>query len=478
MATEAMSTELAVIGGGPGGYAAAFMAADLGMDVTLIDVEENPGGTCLYRGCIPSKALLHVAKLLNDAREADEWGLKYSEPEIDINVIRDKTNGVVQQLTKGLGQLGKARKVKYIRGRASFLDSNTLSVVESDINHDELRFEKAIIAAGSRPTLFGPLIDSSRIMNSTDALKLEDVPKNLLVIGGGYIGLELGSVYSALGAQVTVVEMMPNLLPGADADLVAPLQKRLEKQFADILLSTKVAKMEEQKNGIKVTFEGENIKKPTRIFDKVLVCVGRKPNSSGLSLKNTDVEVDKHGFIQVNAARQTNEPHIFAIGDIVGGPMLAHKASAEGKSAAEAASGKNVAFEPQAIPAVIFTDPEIAWCGLTETEAKEQERKVTVGRFPWAASGRALTIGRSEGLTKVITDTETGHVLGVGIVGPGAGELIAEGVLAVEMGATAEDLDLTIHPHPTLTETIMEAAGSIFGSSTHLYRPKKKSATT
>jgi len=476
MAAEPMTTEVAVIGGGPGGYAAAFMAADLGLKVTLIDVEENPGGTCLYRGCIPSKALLHVAKVLNDSREIQDWGISYAEPQIDLDVVRAKTEGVVKQLTGGLGQLGKARKIDYIRGRTSFIDSKTLSIVESDINHDELKFDKAIVAAGSRPALFGPLSDSKRIMNSTEALKLPDIPKSLLVIGGGYIGLELGSVYAALGSQVTVVEMTAGLLPGADQDLVRPLQKRLEVQFEEILLNTKVAKMEEQKNGIKVSFEGENLKKPTRLFDKVLVCVGRKPNSSGLSLKNTAVETDKHGFIIVDEYRRTADPDIFAIGDIVGGPMLAHKASAEGKVAAEVIAGKNVAFEPLAIPAVIFTDPEIAWCGITENEAKEQNRKVNVSTFPWAASGRAMTIGRTEGLTKIITDPDSDQILGVGIVGTGAGELIAEGVLAVEMGATAQDLDLCIHPHPTLTETIMEAAGSVMGTSTHIYRPKKKSS--
>ncbi len=472
--TDQKKTQLAVIGGGPGGYSAAFMAADLGLKVALIDVEENPGGVCLYRGCIPSKALLHVAKVINDAREAAHWGLKFKEPEIDLNRVRESTAEVIRQMTNGLGQLCKARQVEYIRGLATYSDSQTLNIVQQDGNPIRLQCEASILAAGSRPTRFGPLIDSPNLMNSTGALKLEEIPKSLLIIGGGYIGLELGSVYSALGSKVTVVEMTDGLLPGADRDLVKPLQFIMEKRFEQILLNTKVTDMKEQKNGVKVTMEGPNVKKPNAIFDKVLVSVGRKPNSSGLGLENTQIKLDERGFIIVNEQMRTDDPHIFAIGDIVGGAMLAHKATHEGRVAAEVIAGHNVAFEPLAIPAVVFTDPELAWCGLTETQALKEDRAISVTRFPWAASGRAATLNRSEGLTKLITDPESNQILGMGIVGNGAGELIAEGALAIEMGAVARDLDLTIHPHPTLSETLMESAGALFGQSTHIYRPKKK----
>ncbi|MBL7647640.1 MAG: dihydrolipoyl dehydrogenase [Candidatus Hydrogenedentes bacterium] len=467
------STQVAVLGGGPGGYAAAFMAADLGLDVTLIDVEANPGGTCLYRGCIPSKALLHVAKVINEARESTHFGLTFGEPQIDLNRVRNATDAVVNQMTGGLGQLVKARKINYIQGRGTFVNSKNLVVTLADGKQIKLAAEYTIIAAGSRPARFGPLIESERIMNSTGALKLTDIPESLLLVGGGYIGLELGTVYSALGSEVTCVEMTGGLLPGADRDLVKPLQARLETQFKEILLNTKIADMKEQKTGIKVTLEGENLKKPQRTFDKVLVSIGRKPNSSGLGLKSTGVVVNDRGFIEVDAQMRTADPNIFAIGDIVGGAMLAHKASAEGRVAAEVIAGHHAAFEPQAIPAVVFTDPEVAWCGLTEEEARRTERNVHIARFPWAASGRATTINRMEGMTKIISDPETHRLLGMGIVGAGAGELIAEGTLAIEMGALVSDMDLTIHPHPTLSETVMEAAGSVFGTATHIYRPKK-----
>lgn len=471
--SETLTTQVAVVGGGPGGYAAAFMAADLGLDVVLVDTEENPGGTCLYRGCIPSKALLHVAKLIGDAQEAKAFGLDFGAPKIDLDVLRAKAQAIVAKMTGGLGQLSKARKVRYVRARANFIDTTSLSLFESDVTEDVLKFEHCILACGSRPARFGPLIDSPRIMNSTDALELPDVPGELLVIGGGYIGLELGSVYARLGAKVTVVEATPGLLPGADRDLVEPLANRLEGVMHEILLDTKVTSMTEAKAGIKVTLEGAKVKKPTRIYDKVLVCVGRKPNSSGLGLNCTKVEVDDKGFIQVDEQMRTAEPNIFAIGDLVKGPMLAHKATAEGRVAAQVIAGQNVAFEPQAIPAVVFTDPEIAWCGLTESEAAAQEREVVVTRYPWSASGRATTLDRNEGLTKLLTDPQTHQILGVGIVGEGAGEMIAEAALAIEMGATATDVDLTIHAHPTLSETVMEAASSIFGHATHIYRPKR-----
>lgn len=469
--SDRVKTQVAVVGGGPGGYAAAFKAADLGMEVTLIDTEKNPGGTCLYRGCIPSKALLHVAKLMRTPEEAAHWGVHFEPPRMDLDIVRKSTADVVQKLTGGLGQLCKARKINFLQGRASFLDSNLIEVFLED---DIIRLEAGhtILAAGSRPAIFGPLIDSPRIMNSTNALTVPDIPRTMLVIGAGYIGLELGTVYAALGTRVTVVEMAGGPLLGVDRDLVKPLRQRLDKQMEELLFNCKVVEMKEQKNGIQVKLEGEKLDKPVRLFDKVLVCVGRKPNSSGLGLENTQVQVDGRGFVEVDAQMRTGDPAIFAIGDIIGNPMLAHKASAEGRVAAEVIAGRNVHFEPQAIPAVVFTDPEIAWCGITETEAKEQERDVAVLRFPWAASGRAATLNRADGLTKIICDASSGQVLGVGIAGEHAGELIAEGVLAVEMGATAEDLDMTIHPHPTLSETIMESAAAMYGASTHIFRPK------
>lgn len=471
---EKLKTQVAVIGGGPGGYAAAFHAADLGLEVALLDVQPNPGGTCLYRGCIPSKALLHVAKLINDAREAEEWGLTFTPPQMDISKMRRRTGQVVEQMTGGLGQLCRARKIKYIQARATFITTHQLAVFHEDGSEDLLEADYSIIATGSRPALFGPLIKSKRLMNSTNALQLESVPKSLLVIGGGYIGLELGSVYAALGSKVTVVEMTDMLLPGADRDLVAPLEKRLGGLFQEILLKTKVVEMKEQRNGMRVHLDGPDVGKSARVFDKVLICVGRKPNSRGLNLHDTRVETDARGFIQVDVQRRTAEPHIFAIGDVAGEPMLAHKASAEGKVAAAAIAGRKAAFEPQAIPAVVFTDPEVAWCGLTEKTAKEQGIAVKVARFPWTASGRASTLSRGDGLTKILCDPDSNQVLGVGIAGSGAGELISEGALAIEMGAVAEDLDMTIHPHPTLSETVMESAAALFGQSTHIYRPQRK----
>jgi len=449
------------------------MAADLGLDVTLVDREENPGGTCLYRGCIPSKALLHVASVISETREAQHFGLHFGEPRIDLDRVRTATAEVVKQMTGGLGQLCAARKIRYVRGMANFVDASSLSIYESDVSEDLLRFDHCILACGSRPALFGPLMDSPRIMNSTDALELHDIPEDLLVIGGGYIGLELGTVYATLGSRVTVVEMTNGLLQGADRDLVAPLHRRLDKLMHEILLETKVLSMKEVKTGIQVTLEGPGIKKPQRTFDKVLVCVGRKPNSSGLGLNSTKIEVDDRGFIQVDDQLRTAEPNIFAIGDLVRGPMLAHKASYEGRIAAQVIAGKNVASDARAIPAVVFTDPEIAWCGITEEDAARDGRDVNIVRFPWGASGRATTLNRTDGLTKLIVDPNTHELLGMGIVGQGAGEMIAEGALAIEMGALASDLDLTIHPHPTLSETVMEAAASHFGHSTHIYRPRK-----
>lgn len=474
--TDTSPLSIAVIGAGPGGYAAAFLAADLGMTVTLIDSELNPGGVCLYRGCIPSKALLHVAKLLDETQHAKNWGVDYASPQIDIARLRGWKESVVNKLTGGVGILAKARKVRYVRGRAAFENSTTLKIAKNDGAEESLSFDRIIIATGSRPAIVPSLkIDSPRMMDSTGALDLPDVPGTLLVVGGGYIGLELGSVYAALGSKATVVEMLPTLLTGADRDLVAPLEKRLRASMHSILLSTTVVAAKEEGNGIRVTFEGASLKdeEKSQLFDRVLVSVGRKPNSEIPGLDKTGVKVGARGFIEVNTHLQTADPTIYAIGDVVGEPMLAHKASHEGRVAAEHIAGHKVAFEPNAIPAVVFTDPEIAWAGLTETQAQQQGREVKVAKFPWAASGRALTLDRTEGLTKLIIDPKSERVLGVGIVGVGAGELISEGVLAIEMAATASDVALSIHPHPTLSETVMESAEVFFGTSTHIYRPKR-----
>jgi len=466
--------QLAVVGGGPGGYAAAFLAADLGLKVTLIDPEVNPGGVCLYRGCIPSKALLHVSKLIEESHQAKNWGIEFSDPKIDLAKLRAWKESVVKRLTGGLGQLSKQRSVKYIQGRAGFENANTLRITKADGTGESLRFDRILLATGSRPAVIPALkIDSPRMMDSTGALDLKDIPKTLLVVGGGYIGLELGSVYAALGTKVTVVEMLSGLLPGADRDLVLPLHKRLEKAFDGILLNTTVKSLREESGGIRATFDGADVKEREKVFEKVLVSVGRKPNSEIPGLDKTRVKVDPKGFIQVNKQLQTDDPSIYAIGDVVGEPMLAHKAMHEGRTAVEAIIGRKVAFEPHAIPAVVFTDPEIAWAGLTETQAKENGREIAVAKFPWGASGRAITLDRPDGMTKLILDPKTERVLGVGIVGVGAGDLISEGVLAIEMAALAGDLELTIHPHPTLSETVMEAAEVFFGTSTDVYRPKR-----
>lgn len=474
-------TKLVVIGGGPGGYAAAFLAADLGLAVTLVDTDKNPGGVCLSRGCIPSKALLHAAKVLSESQGAKEFGISFEKPKIDLNKLRDWKNSVVTKLTGGLGQLCRQRKVTYIQGRAAFLNSNTIKIKKDDESEQNLAFEKAILATGSEPIRLPNTPDSPCILDSTAALELENIPKSLLVIGAGYIGLELGTVYAALGSAVSVVEMTPGILPGTDRDLTNVLQKRLKTIFQSIMLETKVVTLQETakglpagRQGVSVQLEDKAGKKSSQEYEKVLVAVGRKPNSAGLGLENTKVQTDARGFVKVNAQRQTTDPSIYAIGDVAGEPMLAHKAAHEGRVAAEAIAGRKVAFEPKAIPAVVFTDPEIAWCGLTETQAAKENRKVEVVKFPWSASGRALTLNRPDGLTKLILDPSTQRVLGAAMVGVGAGELIAEGVLAVEMGAVASDVKLSIHPHPTLSETVMETAETFFGQSTHLYRPKNK----
>lgn len=459
-------TDLLVLGAGPGGYAAAFHAADLGLSVTLVDEAVNPGGVCLYRGCIPSKALLHIAALMTESRAVAEAGVAFREPKVDLSALRGWKEGVVKKLTGGLGTLTKARHITYIQGRGTFTDPHTVRVEKAGGGSEEIAFAQAIIATGSLPHTLPFLPIGERIMDSTGALDLPDVPTDLLVVGGGYIGAELATVYAALGSKVTIVEVTGGLLPGSDRDLVKPVETKLGKACEALLLDTRVTGAEVTAKKVKVSFDGP---KGTHegSFDRVLVAVGRKPQTEGFGLETTGVAKDDHGFIAVDPSRRTNVPHIFAIGDVAGQPMLAHKAEHEGAVAAEAAAGKRVAFEPAAIPAVVFTDPEIAWCGLTEAEAKDTGMRVKVSRFPWAASGRAVAIGRTDGLTKVLSDEKTGRVLGWGIVGAGAGELIAEGVLAVEMGAVAEDVALSIHPHPTLSETVMEAAEGIFGHATH-----------
>jgi dihydrolipoamide dehydrogenase len=457
------TTQLAIIGAGPGGYAAAFKAAELGLSVTLIDPEAAPGGVCLHRGCIPSKALLHVAKLVNEAEESKQIGISFNKPKIAIEQVRDWKNGVIEKLTGGLSMKTDKLKIAVLRGLARFSDNHNLTVQTADDKEIQLSFEQAIIATGSRPILLpGVEKTSEKIIDSTGALELAEIPKNLLVVGGGYIGLELGSAYAALGSKVSVVEMTSGLLPGCDRDLVSVLKRRLDKKFADILLSTKVLELKEQKNGVQVTLEDNKGVLSKKRFDKVLIAIGRRPNTESLGLENTAVKLTEEGFVAVDGQLRTAEPHIFAIGDIAGEPMLAHKAYAEANVVAEVAAGRKAVFEPRAIPAVVFTDPEVAWCGLSETEAREQKLKVKTAKLPWRGNGRTLTLGRDDGITKLIVDPESDRLLGVAVVGPGAGELIAEGVVALEMAATSEDLRKSIHPHPTLSETIFEAAEMLF----------------
>ncbi len=466
-ANSAENPRVVVLGAGPGGYATAFRAADLGMQVTLIDSEPNPGGVCLYRGCIPSKALLHVAALIHETGQAAEWGVDFGAPQIDLPRLRGWKEGVVSQLTGGLGMLSRARKVGYLQGRGRFVDAHTLHVaLEGELT--EIRFDYAIVATGSSPAVPPALrVDSPLVMDSTAALELESVPERLLVVGGGYIGLELGTVYAALGSRVTVVEMTSGLLPGVDRDLVEPLAARLGGEFEELMLDTRVTELAVDGDAVRAKLVGVDLDEE-RTFDRVLVAAGRTPNTAELGLDTTNVQLGERGFIGTDQQRRTAEPSIFAIGDVAGEPMLAHKATHEGHVAAEAIAGRPAAFDPAAIPAVVFTDPEIAWCGLTETEALNRGMEFEVLRFPWAASGRAATIGRSEGFSKLIVEPRTERILGVGIVGAGGGALIAEGTLAVEMGARAEDLRMTIHAHPTLSETLMEAAELFFGHATHL----------
>jgi dihydrolipoamide dehydrogenase len=462
---EAPETELIVLGGGPGGYAAAFQAADKGMQVALIDAGKKPGGTCLHVGCIPSKALLHVAKLITDTHDSAELGVHFDKPRIDVNGVRNHWMNVVGKLANNLLSMCKMRNVEFVNARAAFVDSHTLRLDDGSTR----RFQHCVLATGSSPAQLPMLaLDSPRVMDSTAALRLEEVPKSLLVVGGGYIGLEMGYVYAALGSQVTVVELTNTLLPGVDPDLVRPLKKRLEKLFHKIFLNTKVVRLSEVDKGIHVVLDGAEVLEKEPVYERVLVSVGRTPNSKNLGLENTKAKVNQKGFVEVDAQRRTADEAIFAIGDVAGEPMLAHKATYEGKIAAEVLHGEPAAYDVRAVPAVVFTDPEVAWCGLMEHEAQRDGREVKTAVFPWAASGRAATLGRTEGLTKLVIDPGTDTVLGVGIVGVDAGELIGEGVLAVEMGASAHDLLLSMHPHPTLTETVMEAAELAHGNATHL----------
>ncbi len=471
---------MVVLGSGPGGYTAAFRAADLGVNVILIEKHQNIGGVCLNVGCIPSKALLHTAQVINEAEEADHLGVSFAKPKIDIDKVRDYKSGIVKKLTGGLKQLAKQRKVEIVHGYGKFISANAIEVTADDGSTSTIGFDNCIIAAGSRVTKL-PFIpwDDPRVMDSTDALELEEVPKRMLVVGGGIIGLEMATVYDALGSDITVVELGSGLMPGADRDIVRPLERRIKKKYENIFLDTKVSAIEPTKNGLKCTFEGDKVgdkrgAPKTDTFDRVLVSIGRSPNGKLIDAENAGVAVNDWGFIEVDKQQRTNVDHIYAIGDVVGQPMLAHKATHEGKTAAENIAGHKSFFDARAIPSVAYTDPEIAWMGKTEDECKEEGIEVTKGAFPWAASGRSLSIGRNEGMTKVLFSKDTGQLIGAGIVGTNAGELIAEAVLALEMGADAEDIGLTVHPHPTLSETLNFAAEVAEGTCTDIYMPKKK----
>jgi len=469
-----LHAEVVVLGSGPGGYTAAFRAADLGKKVVLIERYDTLGGVCLNVGCIPSKALLHTAKVITEAEETAHHGVSFSSPNIDLEQLRNwKANDVVGKLTGGLAAMAKQRNVTVVQGLGQFTGSHQIAVTAADGKITKVSFDNAIIAAGSQATKFPGAADDERIMDSTGALALVDIPKRMLVIGGGIIGLEMGTVYDALGTKVSVVEFTDGLIQGCDRDLVRPLHKRMEKRFESIMLSTKVAKIEAKKDGIHVSFEGEAAPKEAQVYDRVLVSIGRRPNGKNIGAEHAGVAVNEWGFINVDKQMRTNVPHIFAIGDIVGQPMLAHKATHEGKVAAEVIAGHKVEFQALTIPSVAYTDPEIAWAGVTEIEAKAKGIEYEKASFPWAASGRALSVGRTEGSTKLIFDKTTHRLIGAGIVGVNAGELLAETVLAIEMGADAHDLGLTIHPHPTLSETVCFAAEMKEGTITDLYIKKR-----
>lgn len=466
-----------VVGAGPGGYTAAFLAADLGQSVIMVDPLDNPGGVCLHWGCIPTKALLHVVKVMEDAEQAKDFGVTFGKPKVDIDGVRAFKDTVVKQLVGGTSQLAKQRKVEHLKGRARFTDANTVEVSLNEGGTETVSFENAIIATGATSARVpGVDLESPRILYAKTALELENIPKSLLVVGGGYIGVELGTVFSKFGSDVSVVELLPSIMATSDPDLRRVWEKGNKKTFAEVMTDTKVSGMKETNAGIEVTFEAANEKGTSKsaTFEKVLVSVGNTPNTKDLGLEAAGVATGERGYIPVDEQRRTNVNHIYAIGDVTGQPLLAHKASAEGRVAAEDIAGEKTAYEPATIPAVVYTDPEIAWCGITEREAKEQGIAYEVASFPWAASGRAIAMGSSNGLTKLIVDPSTERVLGVGIAGKEAGELISEGVLAVEMAAQAKDISLSVHPHPTLSETVMEAAEAFYGHSTHIYRPKKK----
>jgi dihydrolipoamide dehydrogenase len=468
MSSNELKTEIVVLGGGPGGYTAAFRAADLGKQVVLIERYPVLGGVCLNVGCIPSKALLHIAQVIHEAEEFGDNGITFGKPTIDLDKVRAWKASVSKALNDGLAGLVKQRKITLVNGLGKFASANSITV-ESEQGNTTIHFDQAIIAAGSHPTKIPSFpYDDPRLMDSTDALELKQIPKKLLIVGGGIIGLEMATVYHALGSEISVVELMDQIIPGCDKDLVTPLSRRIKKQYKNIWLGTKVNSIVPETSGLKVEFEGKDAPQ-YEIFDAVLVAVGRQPNGKSINAELAGVNVDERGFIAVDKQQRTNIPHIFGIGDIVGNPMLAHKASHEGKVAAEVAAGHKTAFDALTIPSVAYTDPEIAWMGLTEIQAKQQGIEYEKGAFPWAASGRSLSIGRKEGITKLITEKGTGRILGAGIVGTNAGELIAEAVLALEMGADVDDVALTIHPHPTLSETLGFAAEMINGTITDIY---------
>ena len=469
-----ISCEVLVLGSGPGGYTAAFRAADLGRQVVLVERYEQIGGVCLNVGCIPSKTLLHAAKIIVEAEEMDAHGISFGKPSIDLDKLREWKNGIISQLTGGLKNMAKQRNVTIVNGFGEFIDSNHLRVTDKNEKITTIKFSNAVIAAGSRPVKLPFLPDDPRIIDSTGSLELASIPKNLLVIGGGIIGLEMATVYHALGSRITIVEMLDGLMYGADRDLVRPFQKRIAKQYDNIWLETRVTEVEALKKGLRVHFEGKNSPDKPQMYDCILSSVGRVPNGLNIGAEKAGVEVDEKGFISTDSQMRTNVSHIFAIGDLAGQPMLAHKASHEAKVAAEVISGMKSFFDARAVPSVAYTDPEVAWTGITEEEAKTQGIAYGKGSFPWAASGRSLSIGRTEGMTKVIFEEDSKRVIGLGIVGPNAGDLIAEGTLAIEMGCDANDIGSTIHPHPTLSETVAFAAEAYEGTITDLYIPGKK----
>ena len=473
MGELSQETEVLVIGSGPGGYAAAFRAADLGLDVTMVDTALRPGGVCLHKGCIPSKTFLFLSELIHDAQRAESMGITFGKPKIDLDTLRSWKGRVIDQMAGGLESLNNRRGVQLLQGRAVFESSDAVRLHDSEVSH--IKFRHAIVATGSYPTPFPgtEFKTGGRVMSSTGALALADIPESMLIIGGGYVGLELGTVYAALGSRISLVELEGRLLMGVDQDLVRPLHKRLESVFENISLSTKVLSMEEHENGVNVLFEGD-VDQAEQTFDRVLVAIGRRPGTQNLGLENTRVELDAAGFVVVDEQQRTADPKIFAVGDVVGGYMLAHKATREGKVAAEVIAGQPSAFDVRAIPAVVYTDPQIAWCGVTEELARNEGIKIEVQRFPWKFSGRATTMGTPEGLTKIIVDPDSQRILGVGITGRNTEGLISEGVLAIEMGALAEDMALSMHPHPTLSETEGEAAEIFLGSATHILNKARK----